>query len=410
MWPMMRSGAAFAVGFAIALVLLCFSAAPLGGGALAQTATAPAPQSQAPAQAPKSFLPPKAGTTKSEAGQAAAAQPQSGFRAWVVAQQRKFNAALAGALRDIKGGNYLTATLTLMLMSFGYGIAHAAGPGHGKAIVSSYLLADRQTARRGVILAFMSAFVQALSAITIFAVIVLVVRGAVGDVRATEVLLERASWAIVALFGAWLLFRQLRSLVTGRPLHDHGHDHDHDHGHAHSRAHGHSHASHEHGHHHHHGHEHHHHDHAYGHDRAAHRGGHTHDHGENCSACGHTHMPGPAQIADSWSLRRALGLAFTIGIRPCTGAIGVLFFAKAIGLMWAGVLSAFSMAVGTAITVSLLAILTVSSRDWAARLAGVGDNRWSGYVQAAAGIGGSILVLGLGIMLFLYPLSEAAPF
>jgi ABC-type nickel/cobalt efflux system permease component RcnA len=121
-------------------------------------------------------------------------------------------------------------------------------------------------------------------------------------------------------------------------------------------------------------------------------------------------MPGPAEISGDWSLRRALAIAFTVGIRPCTGAIGVLFFANAIGLMWAGVLSTFAMAVGTAITVSILAALTIYSREAAARLAGAGDNRWAAHVQNAAGLVGAILVLGLGVMLFFYPLSEAAPF
>ena len=125
-------------------------------------------------------------------------------------------------MRDIKSGNALGAALVLIGFSFAYGVLHAAGPGHGKAIVSSYILADGQTVRRGVQLAFLSAFVQALSAIVLFAVVVLIAeRRARTQIASTEAWLERASWAIVALFGAWLLFRQVRALLTGRDAHGH---------------------------------------------------------------------------------------------------------------------------------------------------------------------------------------------
>lgn len=429
-------------GYVVSLLLLgfvCVQATPYTGVAQAQSAAPSGTAAGTPAPAaPKSFLPPKAASTEKAGQPTAAPPPPSGFHGWLVTQQRWLNGLLASTLREIKSGKYVSATLFLMLISFGYGVVHAAGPGHGKAIVSSYLLADRQTVRRGVILAFLSAFVQALSAITIFAIIVLLVRGTIGEVRATEVMLERASWAIVALFGAWLLFRQVRAMVTGRSLHDHGHHHHgaHDHHHHDHQLHHHDGHAHHHGHQHAakaaavaaprelvtagtpaaqtghaHGHDHHRHDHHHGHGHAhKHAHGHAHGPGDTCNTCGHSHMPGPEEISGDWSLRRALGIAFTVGIRPCTGAIGMLFFANAIGLIWAGVLSTFAMAVGTAITVSILAALTVYSRDAAARLAGAGDNRWAGFVQNAAGLVGAILVLGLGVVLFLYPLSEAAPF
>ena len=48
----------------------------------------------------------------------------------------------------------------LVGLSFAYGVFHAAGPGHGKAVISSYMLANEVALRRGIMLSFVSAFLQ----------------------------------------------------------------------------------------------------------------------------------------------------------------------------------------------------------------------------------------------------------
>ena len=60
-----------------------------------------------------------------------------------------------------------SAVWTLLAISFAYGIFHAAGPGHGKAVISSYLVANQETARRGIVLSFASALMQSLVAVVI---------------------------------------------------------------------------------------------------------------------------------------------------------------------------------------------------------------------------------------------------
>lgn len=385
-----------------ALVLSTLMLAVQVSGALAQSSPPASPPlatsgqatPQPPQAAPKSFLPPRAGAPKAEAQPA----PPSGFFAglyfWIADKQRQFISTLAQSLRDIKSGNVFAASLVLMGFSFAYGILHAAGPGHGKAIVSSYILADGQTVRRGVQLAFLSAFVQALSAILIFSVVVLALKGARSQIANTEAWVERASWAIVAAFGAWLLFRQLRALLIGTPAHDHAH---HTHGHAH-HDHKHDHAAHDHA------------DQKHGHDHHGHTHGHTHAPGEACDTCGHAHMPTAEALQGQWSWPRAAAMALAIGIRPCTGAIGVLFVANGLGLMWAGVASTFAMAIGTAITVSALAAFAATSRDAATKLAGVADNTWAAHAQTAIGLAGAALVFTLGATFFYYSLGNTTPF
>src|SRR6185503_18166603 len=150
--------------------------------------------------------------------------------------------------------------------------------------------------------------------------------------------------------------------------------------------------------------------HARTHAQAPHEHDHKHAHGHDdaCEVC--AHLPAATELQGDWSWRRALALAFAVGVRPCTGAILVLVFAIGQGLMWAGVLSTFAMAVGTAITVSVLAASAVGFRELATRLAGGGSSPWAGRIQLAAGLGGASLVLVLGTLFFIGSLSGIKPF
>ena len=69
------------------------------------------------------------------------------------------------------------------------------------------------------------------------------------------------------------------------------------------------------------------------------------------------------QLAGPFSWRKVMAVVFSVGIRPCTGAILVLVFALTQGLFWAGVAATFAMAFGTAITVAVLASLGGGAPD-----------------------------------------------
>ena len=76
-----------------------------------------------------------------------------------------------------------------------------------------------------------------------------------------------------------------------------------------------------------------------------------------------------------------MAVVFSVGIRPCTGAILVLVFAVTQGVFWAGVGATFAMALGTAITVAVLATLALGSRELALKLGGaigsMGEAVWT---------------------------------
>ena len=86
-----------------------------------------------------------------------------GIVGWLLAKQSEFYREMSSTIRAAKSDG--SAVWTLLAISFAYGIFHAAGPGHGKAVISSYLVANEETARRGIALSFASALMQALVAV-----------------------------------------------------------------------------------------------------------------------------------------------------------------------------------------------------------------------------------------------------
>ena len=340
---------------------------------------------------------------------------------WINLRQQEFYRALATAMKAMRQDG---SKLWLLIgLSFAYGIFHAAGPGHGKAVISSYMVANEVALRRGILLSFVSALLQGLTAIVVMLLAYFVLRGTTVSMTDAAWFLEIMSYVFVTLFGAWLLWRKagpaiLRlfgaspaySLSAAHAGHSHashshaGHSHaGHSHaGHAHS-AHSHAlhahddhdHASHDHSHAHDHAAHDHHHDHG-GHDH--HDQGHAHAAGEVCDTCGHSHAPDPALLSgDRFDWRTAWSAVAAVGIRPCSGALIVLSFALLNGLWFGGVLSVLAMSIGTAITVSALATIAVTAKNWAVYFAG--DGRMGNRIHSIVEIGGAAFVFLFGLLL-----------
>src|SRR3970282_317648 len=101
------------------------------------------------------------------------------------------------------------------------------------------------------------------------------------------------------------------------------------------------------------------------------------------------------QLAGPFSWRKVMAVVFSVGIRPCTGAILVLVFALTQGVFWAGVGATFAMAFGTAITVAALATLALGSRELALKLGG-SSAAWQEAVWSACAIGGALVIFLFG--------------
>nr|WP_313658702.1 nickel transporter [Achromobacter ruhlandii] len=321
----------------------------------------------------------------------------AGFFGQVSAWQTHFYRQLTAAVRawQADGGGGL-----LIGLSFAYGVFHALGPGHGKAVISSYVLANRQTARNGALLALLSSLVQALVAISMVAVLALVFNATAASMNQATRWLELASYALVTLLGAWLVWvKAIRPLwrrrssaarvasaparpaapaVAGGPglkgaaalraitvqaaapraqpaLHEPAHVHGH------------------------------------------HR--HDHPHHDDACGCGHAHVPPAEQMAGPLNWRRAGSAILAVGLRPCSGALIVLVFALSQGFFLAGVASALAMGLGTGLTVAALACLAVAAGGAAdalgARLSSAAAARLRYAVEALA----ALAVLALGVLL-----------
>jgi nickel/cobalt transporter (NicO) family protein len=324
-----------------------------------------------------------------------------GIIGWLLTKQSEFYRAISATIRAAKTDG--SAVWTLLGISFLYGIFHAAGPGHGKAVISSYLVANEETAKRGIVLSFVSALMQALVAVLIVGIGAWLLNVTARTMCSTERVVEIASYGLIAAFGARLFWvkgrgflRALRPRLTAAEpqlamahasahahSHSHSHHHAHDHHHHHDHAHAHAHAAHA------EAHAHAHHDHA-----------HHHHHDDHCDHCGHSHGPTPDQLAGPGGWARGLSAVLTVGIRPCSGAILVLVFALAQGLFWAGIAATFVMGLGTAITVATIAILAVSAKGLAARFAGSRDGSGALFMRGIEfGAAALVLVFGVGLLL-----------
>lgn len=287
----------------------------------------------------------------------------------VYTQQQALHQKLISALRALREAESWLSAGPLITISFLYGLFHAAGPGHGKVIISTYLLANRDDVKKGITLAVLAAIMQGIVAISLIYGLVYIADLVPRDTKSAVNWSERLGFALVVVLGLMLIRRAIRSFRSNKIQIAHNHDH----GHHHHDSHDHKHA---------------HHDHK-----------HDHEHGEDCG-CGHAHAPSLDEVRSASDWRTSLAIIFSIGLRPCTGAILVLVFAIVTKQFWAGIFSVFAMSLGTALAISILALITISMRDTATRIfAGNNGRSLTLLTTAITLIGGVALVL-IGASLF----------
>ncbi len=302
----------------------------------------------------------------------------TGVTGWILARQIEFERLISGSVRAVKTDS--AALWALMGVCFAYGVFHAAGPGHGKAVVASYMLANERALKRGLIISFMAAILQGVVAISIVGVMALLLNATSKSMRDAASVVEIASYAGIAALGLYLVWTKGRGFLAalrGHDDHHHAHDHapapaavaaSHDH---HDRAH-HDHHAHDHHAHDHHAHDHHGHDHHAPAAKAVPHGHAGHVHDENC---GHFHAPDPRTLGEGFSWGTAIATVFAAGSRPCSGAILVLVFSLAQGIFWAGIGATIAMSVGTALTTGALAAIAVFAKSLALRFTGESSKR-----------------------------------
>ena len=305
---------------------------------------------------------------------------QNALGAWIIGQESAFYRMLNAALHATKDNP--RAGLGLIAVSLAYGVFHAAGPGHGKAVVASYMISNEVALRRGLAISALAALMQAVVAVVVISILGALLHVTAQRLTAATEVLEFASYLAIIALGLALVWRKGRALLANlRPapsgsllLASAGT--------------------------------------ATLFDDAPFAGGvssrfvaddgsaHVHD-----PACGHLHMPDAAALsAPGFNWRAAAVTVMTAGARPCSGALAVLIFALSQGIYLAGIVSAFAMAIGTAATTGMLAIAAVYAKDFAVRLA-EGRSTRGRLIGNVVELAAAACVLAFGIALMLASLS-----
>lgn len=267
-----------------------------------------------------------------------------GLIGWVLDQQAQFYRQLSQTVRAIRTGDK-GALATLVGLSFLYGVFHAAGPGHGKAVISSYIVANGDTVRRGILLAVLSSLLQALTAIALVGFLAAILGATARTMGQVVNWIEITAYGLITLIGLRLTWQKLRAFLTrfrawrtGTAVAGLGCD-------------------------------------------------------DNC-----VHLPSAEQVARTRSWRETLAIVVSVGLRPCTGAILVLVFALSQGIVSAGIASTFAMAAGTAITVAAIAALASGAKALAVRLASARPGALT-LAASAVEVGAAVVVMLFGLAL-----------
>lgn len=264
--------------------------------------------------------------------------------------QRGLHTKLSDALRAIQEDG-LRASLILTAFSFVYGALHAAGPGHGKVIISTYLLSHESQLRRGIVLSFAAALAQGLTAVVIVSFAFELMKLSMVQTRGIVNHVEVVSFAMIALVGVYITCMQARSLrrkiyISGKAI-------------------------------------------------------------DNCAdgseKCDHHHGPGASELEKELSLRSFIGIILSIGIRPCSGAVIVLLLAFSFGHVVEGLFAVLAMSLGTAIAIALLAIFSVYFRIAAERVVQSKHDatRLFDVIPTILGMLGGGLIFTLGLSFFI---------
>lgn len=233
------------------------------------------------------------------------------------------------------------------------GAFHALTPGHGKALLASYLVGAHSTPRQAVALGSVITVTHTSSVIALGTAVLFAGRYVMPEVLVP--VLQVASGAVVLFLGV----RLLRRRWPGRRGTDHTHGHQ-------------------------------------GHDHEEHSHGHGHSHGPG----GHHHHHPPVLPT---TFRGIATLGVSGGIIPCPEALTVLLLAVGLGRTALGIVMIFAFSVGLAGVLVGLGLILVSARAGLERLRRPAQSpliRWLPVTSAAvvSVLGLTIAVSGVGAL------------
>ncbi|MCJ2165658.1 MULTISPECIES: DUF1007 family protein [unclassified Pseudodesulfovibrio] len=139
--------------------------------------------------------------------------------------QKQLTQRLNGFGMKLKDDPFGPALWMFLGLAFIYGVVHAVGPGHGKAVVCSYFLSNPGSFFHGALMGNAITFVHMGSAAVAVGIAYLVFSTGMGGFAAASRALQPASYALLALMGLFLLIKAVRDVLKGGMLADPSCDH-----------------------------------------------------------------------------------------------------------------------------------------------------------------------------------------
>lgn len=132
---------------------------------------------------------------------------------WIVDKQRYFQNQMAQSIMGIQSGNSFAA-IALYVAAGTYGLIHAAGPGHGKALIGAVGVGSGIQHRPLVGIAFISSLCQSIWAIAItYSALWLLTDIAPHISGLAATYLDPISYAAIAAIGLWLVYKGIRAIL-----------------------------------------------------------------------------------------------------------------------------------------------------------------------------------------------------
>jgi ABC-type nickel/cobalt efflux system permease component RcnA len=278
------------------------------------------------------------------------------FIQWCLSTQITLHRYLVMYLLQLNNHQY-SGGLWLLTGAFMYGVLHAIGPGHGKFIVTTYLSTNKESQLAARVVPFLGSLMQGVSAILFVFILAVGLNMASGDLSESRWYVEKISAVMIGAFGAFVIYQALKSLqprkMTIKSLTP------------------------------------------------------AHQHDADCG-CGH-HGVGVDLTKADWKTR--LGVILAIGARPCSGAIMILLFSNALGIVSWGIAAVMTMSFGTALSIMGLSLAVRYARNRTVAFFGADNPQLHWLVPLVKVAGGVILILFATVLfLTVIPMSANGDF
>jgi ABC-type nickel/cobalt efflux system permease component RcnA len=89
----------------------------------------------------------------------------SKFMQWLIALQYEINSYISSTIRSLNDENSFSVSLLILGIAFLYGLVHAIGPGHGKALVALYFTSNKSNYKKAFKMGYLISIIHAISAL-----------------------------------------------------------------------------------------------------------------------------------------------------------------------------------------------------------------------------------------------------